>query len=144
MFIPDKNGSKTKSVNHHECIRKEYISHPQPSPKLQNRTHAYHSPTREMSNLQSTPRRTSRFIEGPIDLIHPQPPNELLFSILSQMDEFEKQRQHSASRSSSAASWGSSGSGKGSATRVNSAGSQSGKAVGIKGRLRALVKKGGV
>jgi hypothetical protein len=143
MFISG-NGSKAKSVNHHECIRKEDISHPLPSSKLQNRTHAYHTPTREMSNPQSTTRRTSRFIEGPIDLIHPQPPNELLFSILSQMDEFEKQRQHSASRSSSAASWGSSESGKVSVARVNSAGSQSVKPVGIKGRLRALVKKGGV
>ena len=93
-----------------------------------------------MSNPESNPCRASRFIEDIPDPLHPQTSSDLLFSILSQMDEFEQKRKHRASHSS-ADSWGSSrtggqdGSSKGNAGWLKTV-----KAMGIKDKLRGLVK----
>jgi hypothetical protein len=96
-----------------------------------------------MSNPESNPCRASRFIEDMPDPLRPQTSSDLLFSILSQMDEFEQKRKHRASHSS-ADSWGSSREGRDGVSKGNNAGwLKSVKGMGIKDKLRGLVKTSG-
>lgn len=103
---------------------------------------------RERSNLTSNPCRTSRFIEDMPDPLSPQEPSsDLLFDILSQMDEFEQKRKHRASHSSGE-SWGLSGPGHDNNTSKNSNNQgarwlKSVKSMGFKGKFRGLVKTNG-
>lgn len=95
-----------------------------------------------MSNPESNPSRASRFIEDIPDPLRPQATSDLLFSILLQMDEFEQKRKHRASHSS-AESWGSSGAGQEHVSKINSGWLKSVKDMGIKDKLRGLVKTSG-
>jgi hypothetical protein len=95
-----------------------------------------------MSNPETSNPRASRFIEDIPDPLHPQASSNLLFIILSQMDEFEQRRKHRGSHSS-AGSWGSSGAGQDSASKTNSGWRKSVKGMGIKDKLRGLVKTSG-
>jgi hypothetical protein len=83
-----------------------------------------------MSTPGSNPSRSSRFIEG-----LPDPPhsNELLFRILSQMDEFEKKRAPPTSRTSAESCRSS----------AHPGWLKRRKGLSISGRLRALVKPAG-
>jgi hypothetical protein len=95
-----------------------------------------------MSSLEPNPCRASRFIEDIPDPLHPQESSELLFSILSQMDEFEQKRKHRASHSS-AESWGSSGAGQEGSSKSSAGWLRGVKGMGIKGKLKGLVKTSG-
>lgn len=95
-----------------------------------------------MSNPEGNPCRASRFIEDMPDPLHPQASSDLLFSILSQMDEFEQKRKHRASHSSSE-SWASARAEPTKVSRVNSGWLKTVKGMGIKGKLIGLVKTNG-
>lgn len=111
------------------------------------------------STTTTTSHRASRFIEAIPDPLQPPGSSDLLFSILSQMDEFEQKRaqnQHHRVSHSSSGSWGSGSGSRSSAaaappkapphvSRVNSGSAwlKTVKAMGIRGRLMGLVKTNG-
>ena len=92
-----------------------------------------------MSNTDSNSYRASRFIEDIPDPLQPQASSDLLFSILSQMDEFEQKRKHRASHSS-IESWGSSGAGPDQISKTNTGWVKVVKGMGIKDKLKGMVK----